>query len=99
MSLAFMTLLRNSGHGRIVNVSCGAGSYGDEQIGLRCRGGAAASYGISKAALNALTVTMAVDLRDTGVLVNAVSRSKPERYTMTPVCLVLAVASFVVATG
>ncbi len=34
-----------------------------------------------------------------GVLVNAVSRSKPERYTMTPVCLVLAVASFVVATG
>ena len=33
------------------------------------------------------------------VLVNAVSRSKPERYTMTPLCVVFAVASFVVATG
>lgn len=33
------------------------------------------------------------------VVVNAASRSKPERYTMTPICVVLAVASFLVAVG
>jgi hypothetical protein len=32
-------------------------------------------------------------------IVNALSRSKPERYTMTPVALTLAVTSFVVAVG
>ena len=36
------------------------------------RGGAAASYGVSKAALNALTSTLAAELADTPVLVNAV---------------------------
>jgi len=34
-----------------------------------------------------------------GIFLNAVSRSKPERYTMTPVVLVLAVLSLVVALG
>jgi NAD(P)-dependent dehydrogenase (short-subunit alcohol dehydrogenase family) len=57
---------------RIVNVSSGAGSYGDTAFGLRARSGAAASYGISKAALNALTVTLAAELADSGILVNAV---------------------------
>jgi len=32
-----------------------------------------------------------------GIVMNAVSRSKPERYTMTPVVLVLAVLSLLVA--
>ena len=36
------------------------------------RGGAAASYGISKAALNALTATLAAELAGSPVLVNAV---------------------------
>ena len=69
---AFLPLLRRSRHPRIVNVSSGAGSHGDEQFGLARRGGAAASYGISKAALNALTSTLAAELAGTGVLVNAV---------------------------
>ncbi len=43
-----------------------------EQFGLTRRGGAAASYGISKAALNALTATLAAELADTPILVNAV---------------------------
>ena len=69
---AFLPLLRRSEHPRIVNVSSGAGSHGDERFGLARRGGAAASYGISKAALNALTSTLAAELADTPVLVNAV---------------------------
>ncbi|OYW42879.1 MAG: hypothetical protein B7Z38_03445 [Rhodobacterales bacterium 12-64-8] len=32
-----------------------------------------------------------------GVAMNAISRSKPERFTMTPVALVLAVCAYVVA--
>lgn len=32
-----------------------------------------------------------------GILLNAISRSKPERYTMTPVALLMAVAAFIVA--
>ncbi|WP_403020842.1 hypothetical protein [Salinibacterium sp. GXW1014] len=34
-----------------------------------------------------------------GILMNAISRSKPERYLMTPVCVVLAAASLLVALG
>ena len=69
---ALLPLLRRSEHPRIVNVSSGAGSHGDEQFGLARRGGAAASYGVSKAALNALTSTFAAELAGTPVLVNAV---------------------------
>ena len=34
-----------------------------------------------------------------GILMNAISRSKPERYVMAPVSLVLAVLSFFIAAG
>lgn len=34
-----------------------------------------------------------------GVLMNAISRSKPERFTMTPVAFVLAASAYVVAMG
>lgn len=34
-----------------------------------------------------------------GIVMNAISRSKPERYTMTPVCLVLAALSLLIAMG
>jgi NAD(P)-dependent dehydrogenase (short-subunit alcohol dehydrogenase family) len=69
---AALPLLRRSPHPRIVNVSSGAGSHGDPAFGLAARGGAAATYGISKAALNALTSTLAAELAGTSVLVNAV---------------------------
>ena len=69
---ALLPLLRRSPHPRIVNVSSGAGSHGDDQFGLTRRSGAAASYGISKAALNALTSTLAAELAGTPILVNAV---------------------------
>ena len=34
-----------------------------------------------------------------GILMNAISRSKPERYTMVPVTIVLAALSFFIAAG
>nr|WP_218853070.1 hypothetical protein [Microbacterium immunditiarum] len=34
-----------------------------------------------------------------GIVMNAISRSKPERYTMVPVSIVLAVLSFLIAMG
>jgi NAD(P)-dependent dehydrogenase (short-subunit alcohol dehydrogenase family) len=72
MIQAMLPLLQASAHPRIVNIASGAGSHGDQQYGLASRHGAAASYGISKAALLALTVTVAAELDGTPVIVNAV---------------------------
>ena len=72
VSQVFLPLIGRSRHGRIVNVSSGAGSHGQPQFGLTTNRGSAASYGISKAALNALTAKLAAELEGTGVLVNAV---------------------------
>jgi NAD(P)-dependent dehydrogenase (short-subunit alcohol dehydrogenase family) len=63
--LAFLPLLRASGHGRIVNVSSGSGS-------ITGMGGGTPAYGVSKAALNALTRKLAAELRADRILVNAV---------------------------
>ena len=68
---ALLPLLRRAPAARIVNVASGAGSHGDAQFGL-ATGAGVASYGISKAALCALTTKLAVELRADGILVNAV---------------------------
>jgi NAD(P)-dependent dehydrogenase (short-subunit alcohol dehydrogenase family) len=65
MVLAFLPLLRQSPHPRIVNVSSEGGS-------LASMGGGTPAYHTSKAALNALTLTLAAELRRDGILVNAV---------------------------
>jgi NAD(P)-dependent dehydrogenase (short-subunit alcohol dehydrogenase family) len=57
--------LRASPHGRIVNVSSEGGS-------LASMGGGLPAYHTSKAALNALTRTLAAELRPAGILVNSV---------------------------
>ena len=62
---ACLPLLRRSDHGRIVNVSSGAGS-------LSGMGAGAPAYSISKAALNALTRILAAELRGDRILVNSV---------------------------
>jgi len=69
---AFLPLLRASAHPRVVNMASGAGSHGDAQFGLTARRGAAASYGVSKAAQLALTATIAAELAETPIIVNAV---------------------------
>jgi NAD(P)-dependent dehydrogenase (short-subunit alcohol dehydrogenase family) len=64
-ALALLPLLRSSDHGRIVNVSSGAGQ-------LSSMGAGTPAYQVSKAALNAFTRTLAAELRRDGVLVNAI---------------------------
>lgn len=68
---AFLQLLKKSEHARIVNVSSGAGSHGEPQFGL-ASSPTVASYSVSKAALNALTVKLAVEFKEQSILVNAV---------------------------
>ena len=65
VTLALLPLLRRSEHGRIVNVSSGAGSL--TQMGAGTPG-----YSTSKAALNALTRMLAAELRADRILVNSV---------------------------
>ena len=65
MCQAFLPLLRKSNAGRIVNVSSESGS-------LAHMGAGPPAYQVTKAALNALTRTLAGELRDAHILVNAV---------------------------
>ena len=68
----FHPLLQVCEHPRIVNVSSGAGSFGDAQFGLSNHPAVVTSYGISKLALNGLTVKLARQLQEEAILVNAV---------------------------
>jgi len=63
--LAFLALLRRSAHGRIVNVSSGAGTLAD-------MGGGLPAYRLSKLALNGLTRMWAAELAGDHILVNSV---------------------------
>ena len=76
----FLPLLKKSEHPRIVNVSSGAGSYDDPDYGLRYGKFGAMGYGISKLALNGLTVKMARDLSPYGILVNSVCPDVTDTY-------------------
>src|SRR5256714_6243670 len=62
---AFLPLLRKSRAGRIVNVSSESGSLASMGAGLP-------AYQVTKAALNAMTRTLAGELRGAHILVNAV---------------------------
>lgn len=62
---AFVPLLRKSRAGRIVNVSSESGSLAD-------MGAGPPAYQVTKAALNALTRTLAGELRGSRILVNSV---------------------------
>lgn len=72
MVKAFMPLLEKSEHGRIVNVSSGAGSFSDPVFGLAVHAGKVPVYALTKLALNGLTVKLAVDLANTKIKVNSV---------------------------
>jgi NAD(P)-dependent dehydrogenase (short-subunit alcohol dehydrogenase family) len=65
MCRAFVPIMKQNGYGRIVNISSGYGAM-NEIAGYE------AAYRISKAALNALTLIIADELRDGSIKVNAV---------------------------
>jgi NAD(P)-dependent dehydrogenase (short-subunit alcohol dehydrogenase family) len=66
MSQAFVPIMKTNKYGRIVNVSSLAGSLEYTNYG------GTPAYSISKAALNMLTRKLAVELANTGILVNSV---------------------------
>lgn len=72
MCQAMLPLVRTSPSGRIVNVSSGAGSHGDQAFGLTTDNQMGTSYAVSKAALNALTVKLAREETSDTVKINAV---------------------------
>lgn len=69
---SFASLVVASGDARVVTVSSGAGPHGDATLFLTTKNGMGTSYAVAKAALNALTVKLALEPGDRGVLVNAV---------------------------
>ncbi len=64
---AFIPLMKRNDYGRIVNLSSRAGSFAR----MAKDGGRVPAYSASKAAVNALTVLLASELRGTNILVNA----------------------------
>jgi NAD(P)-dependent dehydrogenase (short-subunit alcohol dehydrogenase family) len=71
MAKAFVSLLKKSEAGRIVNVGSAAGSFTDSIFGLDTDAGNFTVYGISKVAINGLTVKLARELKDTKIKVNS----------------------------
>lgn len=78
---AFHGLLAAGGHGRIVNVSSGAGSFWDPDFGLVNYPGFGlemfgdtpiSGYALTKLALNGLTIKMSKEFRENRILVNSV---------------------------
>ena len=65
LTKALYPVLRKGGGGRVVNVSSSSGSFVNSWPGTP-------AYAITKAGLNMLTVKMAADMADAGILVNAV---------------------------
>ena len=64
LTQAAIPIMRRQGYGRIVNLSSGLGQLSD-------MGGSYAGYRMSKAALNALTRTVAAELGDAPIKINA----------------------------
>jgi len=64
LAQALVPLLKRNGYGRIVNVSSGQGQLSDMGVGTP-------AYRVSKTALNALTRTLAAELKGSGILVNS----------------------------
>ncbi|MBA4198400.1 MAG: short-chain dehydrogenase [Chitinophaga sp.] len=72
MIKAFHHLLEKSDSPRIVNVSSGAGSFGDPVFGLAHHFSKVPVYGITKLALNGLTVKVATQLKGSKIKINSV---------------------------
>ncbi|TAE21952.1 MAG: SDR family NAD(P)-dependent oxidoreductase [Cytophagales bacterium] len=70
---AMYLLLKLGRSARIVNISSGAGSFSHPVFGLPNHPALMTSYGLSKLALNGLTVQLARQLKPDNILVNAVN--------------------------
>lgn len=70
---ALYPLLKEAPSPRIVNISSGAGSFSHPIFGMHVHPALMTSYGLSKLALNGLTVQLARELKPDGILVNAVN--------------------------
>lgn len=92
----FLPLLKESGHGRIVNVSSGTGSYGDPDYGLvdgfskgDLKGLPVSAYAITKLALNGVTIKMAKEFKQYNIIVNSIcpgmTDTRPESVGARPV--------------
>lgn len=68
LTQALLPLMRQQNYGRIVNVSSGIAAFENNAAPPEL----APAYRVSKAAFNALTVTLAGELQGTNILVNAV---------------------------
>jgi len=64
LAQVLVPLMKRNGYGRIVNVSSGQGQLSDMGVGTP-------AYRVSKTALNALTRTLAAELKGSGILVNS----------------------------
>jgi NAD(P)-dependent dehydrogenase (short-subunit alcohol dehydrogenase family) len=74
VSQAFLPLLRQAPSARIVNVSSGMASLTlNSDPSFPFRGGFGVVYGASKTALNAITLSLAMDLESTNIKVEAAS--------------------------
>lgn len=78
----FLPLLIKSDQGRIVNISSGAGSFGNPQYGFinGTLGMPGSGYAISKLALNGLTIKMAKEFEKYKILVNSVCPDITDTY-------------------
>ncbi len=83
MIKAFHHLLEKSDSPRIVNVSSGAGSFGDPVFGLAHHFSQVPVYGITKLALNGLTVKVATQLKESKIKINAVDPGFTATYAGT----------------
>ena len=68
----FYSLLKKSERPRIVNISSGAGTFSDPIFGLSVHPALMTSYGISKLALNGLTVKLARQLKEDKIIINSI---------------------------
>jgi NAD(P)-dependent dehydrogenase (short-subunit alcohol dehydrogenase family) len=67
------SLLKAGNHPRIVNISSGAGSFTHPIFGMPFHPALLTSYGLSKLALNGLTVQLARQLKADNILINALN--------------------------
>jgi NAD(P)-dependent dehydrogenase (short-subunit alcohol dehydrogenase family) len=79
VSQQLIPLIKNSAHGRIINISSSMASYHEKGWGL-LDGAKVSSYALTKLAVNGLTIKMAKELGEDKILVNALCPGFTDTY-------------------